>query len=76
MQEHRHAAIMPACHSYGQCTAGKFTDIVGYIALMGDQVLRNDPLDHSYQPAGRLARGQLAGEINNILDIEFWISNF
>ena len=23
-----------------------FTDIVGYTALMGDRVLRNDPVDH------------------------------
>jgi len=29
------AAIMPACHSIGQYTAGRFTDIVGYTALMG-----------------------------------------
>ena len=29
------AAIMPACHSNGQYTAGRLPDIAGYTALMG-----------------------------------------
>ena len=37
MQKHRLAAIMPACLSNGQCTAGRFTDIVGFALMRSDE---------------------------------------
>jgi hypothetical protein len=34
-ENRRLIAIMPACHCQGLSSAGRFTDIVGYTALMG-----------------------------------------
>ncbi|MFC2124598.1 adenylate/guanylate cyclase domain-containing protein [Bacteroidota bacterium] len=34
-EDRRHIAVMPACHGKARAPAGRFTDIVGYTALMG-----------------------------------------
>jgi hypothetical protein len=34
-ENRKHSAIMHACHYQGLSSAGRFTDIVGYTALMG-----------------------------------------
>ena len=61
MEDRRHIAVM-------------FTDIAGYTALMGDRVLRNDPVDHFNEGPACREGFQYFGFW--IADFGLWISNF
>ncbi len=63
MQERRLATIMPACRRNGQSMAGRFTDIVGYTALMGSDEDRALEVLNKY----RKIHSKFMSQINGML---------